>query len=485
MGALVGQGYGNGWFTNCKCRYRCFKGARNTKKSYVMIGLEVLCKILSDQRRNVVILRKINTTNRTSTFNTLCMLIDHPDPNHPEVSLNRYFKINNNTMTITYIPTGQVIMFFGMSDPEKITSTRMVHGYLTDIYVEEAFEIKSYEDWRKVDGSLRGRLPTGLFMQVTFCFNAWNKKHWLYEHFFKGRLEDDFDYLDTHKYEDWCDPNLIIDYGKGLYLHISTYKVNEFRDTVMYDEAMEQLRKASLDLYKVEALGMWGTASNATYPEYNDSLFLDPQVFLNTRYSAYSIGIDFGISDGKGHIAKNGKLESATTMQLVGMTSDFNKLDCIDEWFYSNDNQPVKKTGPEMQIALIQTLIEWINKYAPHPDLMKGTPIVYVDCADSGGFRQGLELEARRQGLYNVRFLGSTKLMIESRVYFTRQLMAYGDYRVCKYCQNLDRELRNAMTADDGRVREDTNDHAINANEYAWAPLAPRIRLWKTFKAKN
>lgn len=83
-----------------------------------------------------------------------------------------------------------------------------------------------------------------------------------------------------------------------------------------------------------------------------------------------------------------------------------------------------------------------------------------------------------------MRFIGSTKLMIESRVYFTRQLMAYGDFRVCTYCANLDRELRNARTSENGRVREDTDDHAINASEYAWAPLAPRIRLWKTFKAK-
>ena len=164
---LIGQGYGRGWFTNCHARYRVYKGARNTKKSYVMIGLEVLCKILSDPRRNVIVIRRMNTTNRTSTFATLCMLIDHPDHNNPEISLRDYFHINNNTMTITYKPTGQVIMFFGMSDPEKITSTRMVHGFLTDIYVEEAFELKDYEDWRKVDGSLRGDLKDGLFMQVT------------------------------------------------------------------------------------------------------------------------------------------------------------------------------------------------------------------------------------------------------------------------------------------------------------------------------
>ena len=482
---LIGQGYGRGWFTNCRARYRVYKGARNTKKSYVMIGLEVLCKILSDPRRNVIIIRRMNTTNRTSTFATLCMLIDHPDHDNPEISLRDYFHINNNTMTITYKPTGQVIMFFGMSDPEKITSTRMVHGFLTDIYVEEAFELKDYEDWRKVDGSLRGDLKDGLFMQVTFCFNAWNKKHWLYEHFFKGRLEDDFKYLDTHPYMDWYDPNLVMDYGRGLYLHISTYKVNEFRDKIQYDEAMQHLRDASLEIYKVEALGMWGASQDATYPEYSQSLYMESQTFFNENYSCYAIGIDFGISDGQGRMARGSeRYGSATTMQLVGVTADYNKLDCIDEYFFSNENQMVKKTGPEIQKELVETLWNWIDKYKAHPTLMKGTILVYVDCADSGGFRQALELEARKQGLFNVRFIASTKLMIESRVYFTRQLMAYGDFRVSKFCSNLDRELRNAQADDKGHVRGDTDDHAINACEYAWAPLAPRIRLWKTFKAK-
>lgn len=487
---LTGTGYENGWFTNCHCRYRAFKGARNTKKSYDIIGIEVLCKIISNPLRNVIILRNVNATNRTSTFATICMLIHHPDPENPEVSLDRYFKINNADMTITYKPTGQVIMFFGMGDPSKITSTRMVYGYLTDIYVEEAFEIKSFKDWRKVDGSLRGKLPDGLFLQVTFCFNAWNKNHWLYEHFFKGRLEDDLNYLLTHDFQEWCDPNLVIDYGRGLYLHISTYKINEFRDKEIYDTAMEQLRQVAPELYKVEALGMWGNSTAQTYPEMNESL-IKPQNEVNTmRYACFAVGIDFGISDGEGRVI-HGKdagerLGSATTMQLVGITSDYNKLVAIDEWFYSNERELIKKTGPAIQQELVSTLKKWRDEtYFRHPDLLKGTICVYVDCADSGGFRQGLELEAQRQGLYGVAFLKSTKLMISSRIYMSRLLMAYGDYLFSRNCVNLIREINNARQADDGRMREDFDDHAINAHEYAWASIIKQLRAYKTFKLKE
>ena len=211
----TGTGYERGWYTNCKCRYRVFSGARNTKKSYDMIGLEVLSKIISNPLRNVLILRQIGGSNRFSTFSTLCLLIHQPDVSNPSISFDDYFDINQSTMTIRYKPTGQLILFDGMLNPTKITSARMPRGFLTDVYVEEAYELKDFESWRKVDGTIRGKLPDGLFHQITFCLNPWNKNHWIYEHFFKGRLEDDLEYLDTHDYQDWMDENLILDYGKG------------------------------------------------------------------------------------------------------------------------------------------------------------------------------------------------------------------------------------------------------------------------------
>lgn len=480
----TGTGYERGWWTNNHCRYRCFKGARNTKKSYNILGLEVIDKILSDPRRNVLIIRQVGNNNRYSTFSTIEMLLGR-------LGIKKYFKINNTNMVITYIPTGQQIIFFGIyPDPTRITSMRVVSGYLTDVYVEEAFEITNYDDWRKIDGTIRGKLPEGLFFQITFCFNAWNKNHWLYEHFFKGRLEDSVNYLLMHTYQDWCDPNLIIDYGKGLYLHISTYKINEFRDVEVYDAAMERLREIAPEIYKVEALGMWGNSTAQTYPEFNETLIKPQNEINNMRFSSYAIGIDFGISDGEGKTIRgaNGaeRLGSATTMQLVGVSGDYNKLIGIDEWFYSNERELIKKTGPAMQKELVQVILKWKEEtYYRHPDLMKGTILVYVDCADSGGFRQGLELEARRQGLFNVAFIKSTKLRISSRIYMTRLLMAYGDYLISANCVNLIREIKNARLAEDGRMREDIDDHAINAHEYGWAPLIKQVRAYKTFKMKD
>lgn len=487
MQQLAGTGYGRGWFKNCKCRYRVFAGARNTKKSYDIIGLEVLCKILDNPLRNILILRQVGSNNRYSTFSTLDMLIHQPDPKRPWISLDKYFKVNSTTMTITYKPTGQQIIFAGMyPDPTRITSMRMSRGFLTDVYVEEAYEIKDYDGWRRVDGTIRGKLPDGLFHQITFCLNPWNKNHWIYEHFFKGRLEDNLDELMNNDYVDFKDEDLVIDYGKGLYLHKSTYKINEFRDTEIYDVAMEELRRVAPEIYKVEALGMWGNATAATYPEMNESLIIPIQKILQERFACYSIGIDTGLSNGDGRIKNNKevkKLRSATTMQLFGISMDYERAYCIDEFFYSNENQLVEKTEPELQTEIIKTLLEWQEKYRLHTDLMRGTAIVYVDSADKG-YRQGLELEAKRQGLRNVMFLASAKTVrIVDRVMFIRRIMAYGEYLICNQCKNLIRELTNSRQGDDGDIREDIDDHAINANEYAWIPVINRMKRWKDFKS--
>lgn len=479
----IGKGYTRGWFTNFKGRYRAFKGGRNTKKSVDIIGYETVAKILSNPLRNILIIRNTLSSIRQSAFALICRIIEQPVYDNPSISLRAYFKINNSDMTITYKPTGQVILFRGFDDPQKIQSITVVKGFLTDIYVEEAFELDDYDKWRKVDGSLRAKLPEGLFLQVTFCFNAWNSEHWLYKHFFAGRLEDDVNYLLEHDYQDYLDNDYIGDFGKGLYLHTSTYKINEFRDKEIYDVSMEQLRKVAPEIYKVEALGCWGNATETTYPEFNDSLILPRQVVNNMQYSCYSIGIDTGLSNGEGKVtySKDIRLKSATTMQMVGLSQDYGKLYCIDEYFYSNENQLVKKTEPELMNDIIDTLIEWKERYVQNPTLMKGVIPVYVDCADIG-FRQGLELLAKKKGLYNVMFMASTKIRIQTRVDFIRLIMAFGEYLVSDACVNLIREIKNSRKGEKGTPREDFDDHAINSNEYAWQPIINRLRRWKNFK---
>lgn len=470
---LIGKGYERGWYTNCTARYRIFAGARNTKKSVDILGYEIIFKILSNEHRNVLVCRQNDTDNGQSTYSNLVNLIQG-------IGLDIFFIFRKNPYKIIYKKTGQCIFFKGLNNPTSITSFKVVKGFLTDVYIEEASEVRSYEDFRKIDGSLRGELPDGTFLQLTMVLNPWNIDHWIYSEFFKGRLEDNLNTLLEHDYVDHFDSDFNLGFGKGLYLHKSTYKINEF-STAQYKEAMEELRYKAPELYKVEGLGMWGNSTDATYPEFNDGLIITPQTANTKNYALFAIGIDTGLS-GVGKVgASVERIKSATTMQLVGVSSTYSELVAIDEYFYSNANEMVKKTQPELLSEIIDKIEHWCDFYYPHRTLMKGLILVYVDCADIG-FRQSLEMEAHRRGLFDVKFIGSTKIKIQTRVDFWRTLMGWGDFLISQNCKNLIREMKNSKRGAKGEPREDFDDHAINAHEYGATPLLKRLQRWANFK---
>lgn len=473
---IVINSYNDIWFTNCDARYRCLKGARSTGKTYQFIGLEAYFKIFSDARRNILMVRQNDKDNAQSNY-TILKNVAH------KYGFAHLFRFTKSPYKITYKVTGQVILFAGMNDVENITGTSVETGYWTDIYFEEASQLKSYEEFRVVDGSIRvPNYEIDLKVQITFLFNAWDIGHWLYDVFFKERLEDDVPTLESVGYQYYYDPDFNIGYGDGLALHISSYKCNPYLSEGQIKGALIMKEKA-YDIYLVENLGCWGALTDRTYAHWDESLIVPEYYAYSQQYNALSVGIDFGMSNGEGKIKyseENAKrLGSANTMQLIGVSDNWGCIDCIDEYFDSNEGRQndERKSSVIIQREMIGRLQEWIKKYQIYGQLA-----CYVDCADSGGFIDGLIMEARRQGLSNVVFIPSSKIPILSRVYFENQLMALGAFKISKTCNNLIREIKNARKAKDGRVREDYDDHAINAFEYAWIPLRKKLRRWKLYK---
>lgn len=483
---LIGTGYEHVWWTNCHCRYRLLKGARNSKKSYDFLGFEIINKIITDKRRNVVIVRNTFSSHRDSTWARLIKIINQPDFENPDITLRPYFKFNKSEMTITYIPTGQMILFKGFDDPYKLASIEVQVGYLTDVYIEEAFEIKYYDDFTKFDQSIRGKLPDGLFHQITFCFNAWQKNHWLYEKFFKGRLEDDYMALETGTYMEYINEDEILEFGKGVALHISTFRINEFRDKDTYDLNMELLKNASIEKYKVVALGMWGVIGDMTYDEFREEKnVVTPQELMKKKYTnRICIGIDVGLSDGQGKIVydKDRRMKSATTMVLSALSYGNQEVCVFDEYYYANNTED-KKSSVAIQDELIKTIISWIKKYPNlFPYQMGSTVLIYVDNADIGFRDNLLHLAKVKYGITNWIIQGSTKDKIQTRVDFTNLLMAFSEFLISDKCKNLIREIKSSRTGEDGRPREDFDDHTINACEYSFAPYIRQLKRWQSYK---
>jgi hypothetical protein len=270
-----------------------------------------------------------------------------------------------------------------------------------------------------------------------------------------------------------------------------------------------EMREKSKDIYCVEYLGMWGNATGAVYPEFNDSL-IHPEQWFNQKdqygrnlmdYYDFAIGIDTGLSNGEGKkiVVKKGekveeRVKSATAMALCAVTSDFNKMAILDEYFHSNgryasryntDNKD-NMTEPQLLEACANKIIEWRQHYGYQGSqhLMKGRIRIYIDSADIG-FRQSLELKLREKGLFECECYGSTKLPIQSRVDFAKTMMAYGDYLVCDKCKNLIREIKNARRGDKGEARAPGDDHIQDAADCGLTPLLGDLRRFKTFKLRG
>lgn len=465
------------WFTNCNDRYRALKGGRSTGKTFNFIGYESVFKLLSDDRRNILMVRQNDKDNRTSNFPLIKSIIRR-------LGISHLFKFNNGDLKITRKDTGQVILFAGMNDVENITGTSVEYGYWTDIYFEEASQLKSYEEFRVVDGSLRiPNYESDLKAQITFLFNAWDVGHWLYEVFFKDKLEDDVYELEMNHYMFKSIPDFTLGAdGRGLALHISSSYCNPYNSEDRIAGALE-LKQIAYDIYKVEVLGCWGHTGLATYPYFNNKLVISQAQAMQYSYAYYTIGIDIGGTNGEGKVVKE-NYRSAMTMELTGLTSDFNKLISINEYFYTNEGKTIHKDGPEIADDMIKTIIQWVDLYKYHNQLMKGRILVYVESADPGDFQGLLRAKAQEHGLTNVVFVNSTKNKIQSRVDFDNLLMAYGEHEFTEQCSNLIREIKVNKHTEEGKARDDGNDHAINGSEYSWIPLLPRIKRYKTFKER-
>ena len=475
-----------------ECRYRVFKGARATGKSKNVIGYETVFKIVSDERREILIVRLNSNSNKQSTYEDICGCIY-------DLGMERSFRMKENPIPeITYKPTGQVILFRGMNDPTTLNSITTAKGNITDVYVEEAFELESYADFRKLDGSLRiSPLP----LQITLCFNAWSKGSWIYEKFFKGIMEDDIKYLDRPdvSFQDYCDPEWVGDFGKGLYLHTSTYKANPFRSPD-WDRAAEMTKERSMDTYIVEFLGGWGNSTAATYPEFKDENILTmAEIRQRFRFADFTLGVDTGFSNGEGgkrtvgrNQAVEERVKSATVLTLCAVSDDYNDIVLLDEYYHTeierngsyNTDEPGRIGEPMLLKRVAEYTLKWMSEFgAMNIGVFNGQLVrIFVDSADVG-FTDMLQEEFKRRGYWNIEvFPSGKKLSVQARTDFEKIMLAWGNMFVSDRCKNTIREFKNARRDSKGRAREDNDDHCLTSFEYAFSPLLPDVKMWKKFK---
>lgn len=230
LSSVVGRGYDEFW--RCQSRYRVLKGGKGSKKS-TTTALNLIYRLLKYPESNILVVRAVMNTHKDSTFAQLKWA-------QGKLGVAHLFKNNTSPLEMTYLPTGQKILFRGFDDVLKLASTTVEKGYLNFVWIEEAYEIDSLSDFEKLDLSVpRGKIPSHLFKQTTITFNPWSEKHWLKSRFFDSPSED-------------------------TSVFSTNYLINEFLDDT--DRAVfERLRTEHPRQYAVAGLGEWGITEGLVY----------------------------------------------------------------------------------------------------------------------------------------------------------------------------------------------------------------------------
>ena len=280
---IVGGGYRDFWQT--KKRYRICKGSRGSKKSKTT-ALNLIYRLVQYPESNALCVRRYSNTLRDSVFSDLKWAVHR-------LGLDGLFDFTVSPMQITRVDTGQKILFRGLDDGLKITSISVDKGVLCFVWVEEAYEISSEDDFNKLDMSIRGEVPDGYFKQITLTFNPWSETSWLKPRFFDNPDENTFVKTTTWQCNEWLD-----DADRAIF---------------------ERMKATNPRRYRIEGDGEWGIADGLIYDNVvREEFDVDEIRKINGIKSAFNV--DFGFTD-----------PTAFVCELVDNSAM--KIYVFDEWY--------------------------------------------------------------------------------------------------------------------------------------------------------
>lgn len=125
------------------------KGGRGSTKS-TFISLEIVIGIMKNPNTHAVCYRKVGNKLEKSVYNQIKWAIN-------KLGVQAYFKCRKSPLEIEYLPTGQMIFFCGLDDPENSKSIKFEFGYVKYLWFEELNQYDGMKEIRKVKQSaIRG-----------------------------------------------------------------------------------------------------------------------------------------------------------------------------------------------------------------------------------------------------------------------------------------------------------------------------------------
>lgn len=128
--------------------YDLYGGRGSTKSSFVAAA--IVLGMMQDPKANAAVFRKVASTISTSVYEQVLWAID-------VLGVSHFWRCTSSPLKMTYIPTGQVIIFRGLDKAKKLKSLKVANGYFKFLWFEELDEFSGEEEIRSVQQSvLRG-----------------------------------------------------------------------------------------------------------------------------------------------------------------------------------------------------------------------------------------------------------------------------------------------------------------------------------------
>lgn len=236
-------------------RFKVFYGGAGSGKSF-FIAQRFVVKAIKDKRK-ILVLRKVNRTTKTSTFQLLLDTLS-------QFQILDLCNVNKTDYSII-LPNGSQFICSGLDDPEKIKS---ITG-LTDAWLEEATEF-TLDDFSQVN--LRIRDPKAKNQEIVLSLNPVSKANWCYLHFFAPNPE-------------------LEEFRKEVKIIHTTYLDNPHLPEA-YINTLLQMKKTNEIFYKIYALGEFGSLEKLVYNNWHVQEF-SPEEIKGTLLC----GLDFGYTN--------------------------------------------------------------------------------------------------------------------------------------------------------------------------------------------
>ncbi|NCT92934.1 MAG: hypothetical protein GXC72_00795 [Chitinophagaceae bacterium] len=252
-------------YLECLTRIQLFTGNRGSGKT-TFLQQKAIIFALTKKYFRLIYTRKVSENIRDSLFQGFKDIIH-------DWSLEKYFKIKESEMDIICIPTGNMLLSFGLDKPEKLKGIKDP----THILCDEMTEI-TFQDYSALIALLRTSKTA-----ITQFWGTFNP-----EYGFWGR-----DYFFADSESDEIPLGVVPSKGDDVIIIKGSFKHNQFIDAVAYEKLLLELARGDENKLTVWIEGNWGQSitGNEYFTEYKKSVHAMQVPFLADK--AVHVTFDF------------------------------------------------------------------------------------------------------------------------------------------------------------------------------------------------